>query len=295
MVNKYQPTEIKSFCKRLGDLQLGESPASLHHREPGEGGKLLPTWDWENWHFWSVASMMGFVSFLSLVDLLLSLLKTATNAPAPAPHCWHGWDPVCQDDPGLGAGAQLGRRGQWGDTTLCTASAGRALQLHGPAWGHGAAKMGTWVRATPCVRLCEAGVMEPLQVGGIGCNKIKASMVKEGWRNLPSYCPQLVAAPSVPPQPHLAHPGMPLLGSLHGSCTVPGPGGSKELLAPAALGATWLPLLWVQRPPCRLPAATSQSPAGACGAPGAVMGASGKPLGASPNPRLPFHSAFNFI
>lgn len=61
MVNKYQPTEIKSFCERLGDLQLGESPASLHHREPGEGGKLLPTWDWENWHFWSVASMMGFV------------------------------------------------------------------------------------------------------------------------------------------------------------------------------------------------------------------------------------------
>lgn len=156
-------------------------------------------------------------------------------------------------------------------------------------------KWGPGLRATPCVRLHEAGVMEPLQVGGIGCNKIKASMVKEGWRNLPSCCPQLVAAPSVPPQPHLAHPGMPLLGSLHGSCTVPGPGGSKELLAPAALGATWLPLLWVQRPPCRLPAATSQSPAGACGAPGAVMGASGKPLGASPNPRLPFHSAFNFI
>lgn len=108
-------------------------------------------------------------------------------------------------------------------------------------WGHGATKMGTWVRATPCVKLREAGVMEPLQVGGIGCNKIKASMVKEGWRNLPSCCPQLVSASSVPPQPHLAHPGMPLLGSPHGSCTVPGPGGSKQLLAPAALGATWLP------------------------------------------------------
>lgn len=102
-------------------------------------------------------------------------------------------------------------------------------------------KWGPGLRATPCVRLREAGVMEPLQVGGIGCNKIKASMVKEGWRNLPSCCPQLVSAPSVPPQPHLAHPGMPLLGSLHGSCAVPGPGGSKQLLAPAALGTTWLP------------------------------------------------------
>lgn len=54
---------------------------------------------------------------------------------------------------GWGDGSQLGRRGQWGDTTLCTVSAGLALQLHGPAWGHGAAKMGTWVEGHT---LCEA-------------------------------------------------------------------------------------------------------------------------------------------
>lgn len=92
--------------------------------------------------------MTGFVSFLGLIDLLLSLLKTATNPPAPTPHCWHRRDTVCQDDAGLQgwswAGAQPGRTGQRGDTTLCTASAGQALQLHGPAWGRGATKMGTW-------------------------------------------------------------------------------------------------------------------------------------------------------
>lgn len=88
---------------------------------------------------------------------------------------------------------------------------------------------------------------------------------------------------------------VPFLGSLRGSCTVPGPGGSKELLAPAALGATWLTpcgsgghQAGCQQPPAK----ARQEPAVPLGQ---VTGASGKQLGASPNPGLPFHSAFNFI
>lgn len=149
-------------------------------------------------------------------------------------------------------------------------------------------KWGPGLRATPCVRLREAGVMEPLQVGGIGCNKIKASMVKEGWRNLPSCCPQLVAAPSVPPPAPPCPPWDALAGLPAWILHRAWPWGVQ---AAAGTCSPWdhLAALPVG------PAATSQSPAGACGAPGAVMGASGKPLGASPNPRLPFHSAFNFI
>lgn len=94
---------------------------------PGTGTIWIPNLWPDDW-----------LCLLSLIDLL-SLLKTATNSPAPSLHCWHMWDQAWD----VSRAAEMGLSCRGWDAICCTTSPGPALQQLGTVRGCGAAKAGT--------------------------------------------------------------------------------------------------------------------------------------------------------